>query len=654
MDLSLERIEEAAHVVDPPLLNTPQFSDPILSGALGREVVVKLENVSPIGSFKGRGADYFVAGLERRDQRLVSATAGNWGIGLAYAGRRHGRGVDIFAGAAARPGKLGRMRAFGANVTSIEGGPDEVHAAARELAGNDSRYRLVADGEPAAVAEGHGTIGIELLRAGHARHGRRPDRRRRADRRNRALAQSAVAGDARGRRVRERRTRDEAEHRRRAARRSEPTTIAGGLAISEPIAASLERVRTLVDDVVLVDDDDMLTAMALIADTIGVLVEPSGAAGVAAVQRHSVPGERIAVDPHRRLGPARLGRSGPVTLEDVVASGLPGAVVVAHTPDRQFEAAAGFANLATREPLTVDHRFRIGSVTKIFVATLVLQLVADGLLELDGDAAPFAEGITVRAAAEPYERARRLRRRRARVLRAVPRDPARRWELTLEDELRLVQEKPRLFAPGEGWAYHGSNYIVLGLLVERATGTPLREALQERLFAPLGLTRTELVDGPLRGDCARGYLPPDNPILPGGPEPVDVTEIDVPFHRAGGGIVSTAGEIATTLRRLLGGELLPAELRAEMLDAVESDWEETDRYGLGIGELTSLMRKQRSPCGSAWGHIGFSVGYTAFALSSEDGERQVVLCANGNHATQADEEEFWDAAGTLAWDLYCS
>src|SRR5262249_27755680 len=81
----------------------------------------------------------------------------------------------------------------------------------------------------------------------------------------------------------------------RPVRSEPPTTIAGGLAISEPIAASLERVRALVDDVVLVDDDAIRAAMTLLADTIGILVEPSGAAGVAALQRHSVPGERIAV-----------------------------------------------------------------------------------------------------------------------------------------------------------------------------------------------------------------------------------------------------------------------------------------------------------------------------------------------------------------------
>ena len=65
--------------------------------------------------------------------------------------------------------------------------------------------------------------------------------------------------------------------------------------------------------------------------------------------------------------------------------------------------------------------------------------------------------------------------------------------------------------PGHGWAYHGGNYIVLRLLVEEATGSSLRDALRERIFEPLGLERTDLVEGPLRGDCAHGYLPrPDH------------------------------------------------------------------------------------------------------------------------------------------------
>jgi D-alanyl-D-alanine carboxypeptidase len=72
-------------------------------------------------------------------------------------------------------------------------------------------------------------------------------------------------------------------------------------------------------------------------------------------------------------------------------------------------------------------------------------------------------------------------------------------------------ELPRLFPPGEGWSYHGSNYIVLRLLVEQATAMTLRDALRQRVLGPLGLVRTDLIEGPLLGDCARGYLPSDNP-----------------------------------------------------------------------------------------------------------------------------------------------
>jgi D-alanyl-D-alanine carboxypeptidase len=346
------------------------------------------------------------------------------------------------------------------------------------------------------------------------------------------------------------------------------------------------------------------------------------------------------------------------TLEDllaaVVATGVPGAVALAVESEGRVEGAAGLADLGTGEPLSVEHRFRIGSVTKIFVAALVLRLVEEGLLDLDGSAAPYVEDVTIRQLLnhtsglddfvgdpvvffEPYRS-----------------DPGHRWELDVRDELQLVLGQPRLFPPGGGWAYHGSNYLVLRLLVEQATGVGLRPALRERVLTPLGLHRTDLVEGPLLDDCAHGYLPRDNPILPGGPEPVDVTALDLPFYRSGGGIVSTAGDVAAMLHVLLGGGFISAGLRSEMLDAVDSDWEETDRYGLGIGEITALMGRRRSPCGSAWGHLGFSVGYAAIALSSQDGARQVVLLVNGNLVAPDDVEAFWDAAGRLAWHLYCS
>jgi D-alanyl-D-alanine carboxypeptidase len=335
-------------------------------------------------------------------------------------------------------------------------------------------------------------------------------------------------------------------------------------------------------------------------------------------------------------------------LEAVVRSGLPGIVAVAAGPGFGEEAAAGIANAETGEPMTPDHRFQIGSVTKIFVATVVLQLVAEGALELDGDAGPIADGVSIRqllnhtsgfqdffddvvALFEPYRK-----------------DPAYRWPLGHREILALVKERPRLFAPGEGWSYRGSNYLVLGLIIEETTGSTLGEELQRRIVEPLGLDATALRDGPQPG-MARGYLSGDNPVLPG-PGLVDATDVDNPFSWAGGGLVSTASDVARFLEALLAGELLPEDLRTEMLTTVVSDWPETDTYGLGIAEISSLMRKADSPCGSAWGHLGFSLGYTTIALASREGDRRVVMTANG----LVESDATWEALGRLAWSRYCS
>jgi len=339
-------------------------------------------------------------------------------------------------------------------------------------------------------------------------------------------------------------------------------------------------------------------------------------------------------------------------LEAIIAAGATGVAVFAAGPQGQTELAAGVADLRTGEPVTPSHRFRIASLTKIFVAALVLRLVAEGALELDAPAAPFVEDVTVRQLLNHTSGLDDFVGDLLEFLEPWRRDASHRWELGAREELELVLAKPRLFPPGEGWAYRGANYIALKLVVEAATGGTLRKALRRYVFEPLGLRRTDLVEEPLRGDCARGYLPGDNPIHPGD-GPVDFTEFDFPFYRGGGGIVSTPVETARLLRVLLGGEFLPARLREEMLDAVESDWAETDRYGLGIGEISAVLGRERSPCGPAWGHLGFAVGYVAIALSSEDGMRQVVLCANGQPATAPAVEALFDPVGRLLWHLYC-
>jgi threonine dehydratase len=292
VDLSLERIEASLEQIDPVFLDTPQFVSGSLSNALGREVLVKVETLNPIGSFKGRGTSVLARKLDP-SRTWVCASAGNFGQGLAYAARERGAATHIFVGPDAPAGKLARMEALGARVEVNE----RAEAAARDCAAASSDRLLVVDGLDPAIAEGAGTIGVELTAAGPI---------------DTAVVQlgdgALISGVARwlkshggSKVVGVCASGAPAMARSFAARRpisdSGAGTIAGALAITEPVAESLARIIELVDEVVLVDDDEIEAAMALIADSVGVLVEPAGAAGVAAVPRHpeQLEGERVAV-----------------------------------------------------------------------------------------------------------------------------------------------------------------------------------------------------------------------------------------------------------------------------------------------------------------------------------------------------------------------
>ena len=137
-------------------------------------------------------------------------------------------------------------------------------------------------------------------------------------------------------------------------------------------------------------------------------------------------------------------------LEAVVSTGIPGAVVVAVGPEERIEKAAGFADLRSGEALTVDHRFRIGSVTKIFVAALVLQLVADGLLDLDDDAAPFADDITIRQLLNHTSGLQDWVGDIVEFFEPYRRDLDNRFGLTPREQLQLVLEKPASSHPARG------------------------------------------------------------------------------------------------------------------------------------------------------------------------------------------------------------
>ena len=333
-------------------------------------------------------------------------------------------------------------------------------------------------------------------------------------------------------------------------------------------------------------------------------------------------------------------------LDAVVRAGVPGVAVVATGPELSREGAAGVADAESGTPMTTEHQFRIGSVTKTFVAAVVLQLVGEGALSLDEEVGPIAEGVTLR---QLLNHTSGLPEHYADFDSLIAPYRANRGykpNLTPRAALELVHGRPRLFPPGAGWEYSGGNYLALGLIVEETSGATLREELRRRIIEPLGLDGTDLRD---RAGVARGYLLPGNPVFPDAGDGLDdVTDVEL-FGWGSGEMISTARDVARFLQALLGGELLTPELRAELLTTVLSDWEESDGYGLGIEKVSSLMGQAPSPCGSAWGHLGFAMGHTTIALSSEPGDRQVVVCAN----SLVMSDEVWAALGRLVWACYC-
>jgi D-alanyl-D-alanine carboxypeptidase len=296
--------------------------------------------------------------------------------------------------------------------------------------------------------------------------------------------------------------------------------------------------------------------------------------------------------------------------------------------------------------MTTQHRFLIGSVSKTFVAAVVLQLIGEGALALDEEVGSIAEGVALRQLLNHTSGLPDYYADFDSLIAPYRADRGYKPNLTPRGALELVHARPRLFPPGAGWEYSGGNYLALGLIVEEATGTTLREELKRRIAEPLGLEDTDLRD---RTGLARAYLQPGNPVFPDAGEGLDdVTDVEL-FGWGAGEMISTARDVARFLQALLGGELLTPDVRAELLTTVPSDWEESDAYGLGIEEVSSLMGQAPSPCGPAWGHLGFAMGHTTIALSSESGDRQVVVCVN----SLVMSEETWEAIGRLVWAGYC-
>jgi D-alanyl-D-alanine carboxypeptidase len=307
-------------------------------------------------------------------------------------------------------------------------------------------------------------------------------------------------------------------------------------------------------------------------------------------------------------------------LDRVVAAGVPGAVLLVRKGDRTIRLSSGAGSLKPRTPMRAGDRFRVGSITKTFVAAVVLQLVGERKLALDDTVqrrlpgvVPNGKRITVRQLLNhtsglfDYGGDRKF-------VAAAFRDPMRSWT-PREIVAIATAHKPR-FAPGAGWSYSDTNYYVLGLIVEATTRHTLASELRRRIFVPLRLRATSLDSAPrMSGRYAHGYfLRPLQDVTVGSPS----------VQWAAGALVSNADDLARFYRALLGGGLL----RPELLRLMETVVTPAPGFSYGLG-----LQRLREPCGFVWGHTGGSPGYIANAVNSKDGARQVVVLVNGTAAS---------------------
>ena len=325
-----------------------------------------------------------------------------------------------------------------------------------------------------------------------------------------------------------------------------------------------------------------------------------------------------------------------------VQAGAPGVIVRVDDGSGQVIQIAEQAAWSRRDHiLTAADRFRMGSNTKTMVATVVLQLVAEHRLALTDPVDTWLPGqlpggrdITLRMLLNHTSGLFNYLDDPA-VLKAFTGQDTRLW--TPRQVLAAAMAHPPLFAPGTQYSYSNTNYLVLGLIAEKATGKRLADLVQQRIAAPLHLRDTYLVTGADRRDNptqAHGYepdaarlaslLPPGTPAgtaFAGPRRPdgyVDTTNVNLSAEWAAGGMVSSAQDWARFDAALLSGRLLPPAELQQMETTVSEGPSTPNRYGLGLERIVT-------PCGTVWGHVGQVPGYSSEDYADSTGRRTVSV-----------------------------
>jgi D-alanyl-D-alanine carboxypeptidase len=319
----------------------------------------------------------------------------------------------------------------------------------------------------------------------------------------------------------------------------------------------------------------------------------------------------------------------------------PGVAVQVRSPQGEFDELYGTTELDGGRPITFDDHVRVGSNTKTFTGTAILQLVQEGKLSLDDPVAQYIDGVpdgenipirlllNMRSGLFNYSETLALNE-------SLDKTPEAEW--TPQDLLDLAFSNPPYFAPGEGYHYSNTNSVLLGLIIEQLDGKPLPQVFQDRFYGPLGLTGSSFPPSDtsaIPDPFARGYMfgtnveTMDDPALPPAEQeeaaagtllPNDVTDENPSWTWAAGQMISTADDLTTWVRALGDGSLLDEQMQQERLDSIETvnpDDPNSPGYGYNLAQL-----------GPMYGHTGELPGYNSFMGYDPQTQLSIVVWSN--------------------------
>jgi D-alanyl-D-alanine carboxypeptidase len=321
------------------------------------------------------------------------------------------------------------------------------------------------------------------------------------------------------------------------------------------------------------------------------------------------------------------------TLDSIHAAGrFPGITAgVVLADGTAFGLASGFADTALRVRMTPADRLLQGSVGKTYVSAVALQLVHEGRISLDEQVATYLGGEPwyPRLANAAEVTVRQLMNHTSGIVRYefkpeftrdLTANPAKVW--APRELIAYLLDAPAPFAPGQGWEYSDSNYILLGMIIERVTGNSYYAEMQRRLLRPLGLRNTVPSSSRTIPGLAQGYAGADNPF--GGTDAMITNgrfAINPQFEWTGGGIASTSEDLARWAKALYEGRAFDPSLMPQALDGVPARLGRDVRYGLGV-----MLRP--TPLGMTYGHSGFFPGYLTEVMYFPDTKVAIAVQVN--------------------------